>query len=146
MPSPAETGPVLITGCSSGLGQASARLFQAAGYRTVATSRRSEDLDALRALGCDTLQLDVADEASRCAAVETVQKRYGAVGVLVNNAGRGQYGPVEEIPLDLYRRTFETNVFGLVRMTQLVLPAMRAKGRGRIFNVSSLAGRVSSQG
>ena len=146
MPSPAETGPVLITGCSSGLGQVSARLFQAAGYRTVATSRRGTDLEELRTLGCDTLQLDVADEGSRCAAVETVEQRYGAVGVLVNNAGRGQYGPIEEIPLDQYRLCFETNVFGPVRISQLVLPAMRKAGRGRIVNVSSLAGRVGSPG
>jgi NAD(P)-dependent dehydrogenase (short-subunit alcohol dehydrogenase family) len=146
MPSPAETGPVLITGCSSGLGKASAKLFKAAGFRTVATSRRPADLEDLRALGCDTLQLDVADEASRCAAVETVQQRYGAIGVLVNNAGRGQYGPIEEVPLEQYRRCFEINVFGIVRMAQLVLPAMRLAGRGRIVNVSSLAGRVGSPG
>jgi NAD(P)-dependent dehydrogenase (short-subunit alcohol dehydrogenase family) len=146
MPSVAASGPVLITGCSSGLGRASARLFRAAGYPTVATSRRGNDMDELRALGCDTLQLDVADEASRCAAVETVEKRYGAVAVLVNNAGYGQYGPIEEIPIELFRRNFETNVFGLVRMSQLVLPAMRHAGRGRIVNVSSLAGRVCSLG
>ena len=146
MPSPAETGPVLITGCSSGLGHASARLLRAAGFVTVATSRCAEDLADLRTIGCDTLQLDVADEASRCAAVETVLKRYGAVGVLVNNAGRGQYGPIEEVPLDHVRRCFETNVFGLIRMAQLVLPAMRGAGRGRIVNVSSIAGRVGSPG
>jgi NAD(P)-dependent dehydrogenase (short-subunit alcohol dehydrogenase family) len=146
MPSVAATGPVLITGCSSGLGQASARLFRSAGYTTVATSRRGDDMAELRALGCETLPLDVTDEASRCAAVEAIETRHGAVGVLINNAGYGQYGPIEEIPLDLIRRAFETNVFGLIRMSQLVLPAMRRNGRGRIVNVSSLAGRVCSQG
>jgi len=146
MPSVAATGPVLITGCSSGLGQASARLFRAAGYTTVATSRRGDDMSELRALGCETLPLDVTDEASRCAAVEAIETRYGAVGVLINNAGYGQYGPIEEISLELIRRAFETNVFGLIRMSQLVLPAMRRAGRGRIVNVSSLAGRVCSQG
>ena len=146
MPSPAESGPVLITGCSSGLGRASAKLFIAAGYRTIATARDESTLDELRTLGCETLALDVTDEASRCAAVAAVESRHGAVGVLVNNAGYGQYGPMEEVPLALYRRCFETNVFGAVRMAQLVLPAMRSTGRGRIVNVSSLAGRVTSQG
>ena len=73
-------------------------------------------------------------------------KEFGAVGVLVNNAGYGQYGPLEEVSLDAVRRVFETNVFGLLRMAQLVLPAMRRVGRGRIVNVSSLAGRVTAQG
>jgi NAD(P)-dependent dehydrogenase (short-subunit alcohol dehydrogenase family) len=138
--------PVLITGCSSGLGQASARAFLAAGFRTIATARRMADLAELRALGCDTLELDVANEESRLAAAAAVTERYGALGVLVNNAGYGQYGPLEEIPLPAVRRAFETNVFGLLRMTQLVLPGMRAAGRGRIINVSSLAGRVAVQG
>lgn len=100
----------------------------------------------LRAVGCETLALDVADEAARCAAVEAVERRFGAVGILVNNAGYGQYGPIEEITLDAMRRQFETNVFGGMRLSQLVLPAMRRAGKGRIVNVSSVAGRVSVMG
>jgi NAD(P)-dependent dehydrogenase (short-subunit alcohol dehydrogenase family) len=141
-----DLGPVVITGCSSGLGLATALKFRKAGYLTVATARNVETLAPLAALGCRTLPLDVTDEASRIAAIAAVEKDYGAVGVLVNSAGYGQYGPLEEIPLPLLRRAFETNVFGLLRMAQLVLPGMRRAGRGRIVNVSSLAGRVTAQG
>lgn len=146
MRSPREVGPVLITGCSSGLGHAVARLFRAAGVPTVATARDPRQLDGLRALGCLALQLDVADEASRRAAVEEAERRCGALRTLVNNAGYGQYGPLEELPLEDLRRVFETNLFGSLRMAQLVLPGMRRAGRGRIVNVSSLAGRVCAPG
>jgi NAD(P)-dependent dehydrogenase (short-subunit alcohol dehydrogenase family) len=144
--SPKDVGPILITGCSSGLGHAAACLFREAGYVTVATARDPARLTDLSARGCDTLALDVTDAASRAAAVAEVERRHGAVGVLVNNAGYGQYGPLEEIPLDEIRLTFETNVFGLVGMSQLVLPGMRKAGRGRIVNISSIAGRISTPG
>jgi len=146
MPAPRDNGPVLITGCSSGLGRASAIAFQRAGYLTVATARNPATLEPLAALGCITLPLDVTAEASRLAAVAEVERRHGAVGILVNNAGYGQYGPLEEISLEVLQRAFDTNVFGLLRMSQLVLPGMRRAGRGRIVNVSSLAGRVTAQG
>lgn len=146
MISPAETGVVLITGCSSGLGHASAVAFQAAGYRTVATARDITKITDLAALGCQTLQLDVTIESSREEAIADVSRRFGTVGVLINNAGYGQYGPLEEIPLEAYRRAFETNVLGPVRMAQLVLPGMRREGKGRIVNVSSVAGRVTIRG
>lgn len=139
-------GPVLITGCSSGVGRAAAKLFRAAGYETFATARDISTLEELRTLGCRTLALDVTDEAARRAAVEAIEHEFGAVKILVNNAGYGQYGPLEEITLDALRRQFETNVFGGLRLTQLVLPAMRRTGHGRIVNVSSVAGRVSSIG
>ena len=141
-----DLGPVLITGCSSGLGYAAAVKFRRAGYVTVATARKVETLGSLSALGCETLTLDVTDEASCAAAIATVEKQHGAVGVLVNNAGYGQYGPLEEISPASLRRAFETNVFGLLRMAQLALPGMRRAGRGRIVNISSLAGRVTAQG
>jgi NAD(P)-dependent dehydrogenase (short-subunit alcohol dehydrogenase family) len=137
---------VLITGCSSGLGQATAMLFRKAGYLTVATARKPSMLAPLVALGCDAMQLDVTDEASRQAAVAEVERRHGPVGVLINNAGYGQYGPLEEISQEALRRAFDTNVFGLLRMAQLVMPGMRSAGRGRIVNISSLAGRVTAQG
>ncbi|MGO9675443.1 MAG: SDR family NAD(P)-dependent oxidoreductase [Methylocella sp.] len=139
-------GPVLITGCSSGVGHAAARAFRAAGYATFATARNPATLGELAAIGCETLTLDVTCEAARRAAVEAVESRFGAVGILVNNAGYGQYGPIEEISLDAMRRQFETNVFGAMRLAQLVLPAMRRAGEGRIVNVSSVAGRVSIMG
>ncbi|PNG24190.1 SDR family NAD(P)-dependent oxidoreductase [Methylocella silvestris] len=142
----AEIGPVLITGCSSGVGRAAAAAFRAAGFETFATARDPLALEQLRALGCATLTLDVTDEDARRAAVEAVERQFGAVGVLVNNAGYGQYGPIEEITLDEMRRQFETNVFGGMRLSQLVLPGMRRAGKGRIVNVSSVAGRVSVMG
>ena len=141
-----KNGPVLITGCSSGVGFAAAKLFRAAGYETFATARDPAALEDLRALGCRVLALDVTDENARRAVVDVIERDHGAVGILVNNAGYGQYGPLEEIPLDALRRQFETNVFGGFRLSQLVLPAMRSAGRGRIVNVSSVAGRVSSIG
>lgn len=141
-----HAGPVLITGCSSGLGQAAAKIFRKADYETFATARDPSTLDDLRALGCRTLTLDVTSEDARRAAVEAVEREFGAVGILVNNAGYGQYGPLEEISLDALRLQFETNVFGALRLSQLALPAMRRAGRGRIVNISSVAGRVSSLG
>jgi NAD(P)-dependent dehydrogenase (short-subunit alcohol dehydrogenase family) len=146
MLTPTDTGPILITGCSTGVGHAAAKLFRAAGFETFATARDPSALEDLRALGCRILTLDVTDEAARVAAVAAVEKDYGAAGILVNNAGYGQYGPLEEISLDALRVQFETNVFGGLRLSQLVLPAMRARGFGRIVNVSSVAGRVSILG
>ena len=146
MPAPAKTSPVLITGCSSGLGEATALLFRQAGFLTVATARDPSKLDKLSEAGCEILPLDVTDEASRQSVVKEVERRHGPIGVLINNAGYGQYGPLEEISPELVRRAFETNVFGLLRMSQLVLPGMRNAGRGRIVNISSLAGRVTAQG
>lgn len=135
--------PVLITGCSTGVGRAAAIMFQAAGFVTFATARNPATLEELRAAGCRTLALDVTDEVSRQAAVETIERQFGSIGILVNNAGYGQYGPLEEISLEAMRRQFETNVFGAMRLSQLVLPGMRRAGRGRIITVSSVAGRVS---
>lgn len=121
-------------------------LFRKAGYLTVATARETSKLGPLVSLGCDSLQLDVTDEASRQAAVGEVERRHGPVGILINNAGYGQYGPLEEITQEALQRAFDTNVFGLLRMAQLVMPGMRGAGRGRIVNISSLAGRVTAQG
>jgi NAD(P)-dependent dehydrogenase (short-subunit alcohol dehydrogenase family) len=146
MTAPSPSSPVLITGCSSGLGYATALLFREGGYLTIATARNPATLEPLAARGCETLQLDVSDEDSRKAAVTEIERRHGPIGVLINNAGYGQYGPMEEISPELLRRNFETNVFGLLRMAQLVLPGMRGAGRGRIVNISSLAGRVTAQG
>jgi NAD(P)-dependent dehydrogenase (short-subunit alcohol dehydrogenase family) len=137
---------VLVTGCSSGIGAATARVLAAAGHTVYATARTPDTLTDLVAAGCRALALDVTDEASMVAAVTAVERAHGAVDVLVNNAGYGQYGPIEQVPLDQVRRQFETNVFGLVRLTQLVLPGMRAQRHGRIVNVSSMGGRTTLPG
>jgi NAD(P)-dependent dehydrogenase (short-subunit alcohol dehydrogenase family) len=127
---------VLITGCSTGIGRATAQHLANGGWTVYATARRVESLSGLD--GCRTLALDVTDEASMQAAVDTVLAEHGAVGVLINNAGYSQSGAVESVPMDEVRRQFETNVFGLTRMCQLVLPGMREQRWGKIVNISSM--------
>jgi NAD(P)-dependent dehydrogenase (short-subunit alcohol dehydrogenase family) len=139
-------GAVLVTGCSSGIGRATAARLARSGHVVYATARRPDTVADLAAAGCRTLALDVTDEDSRRSAVEAVERAHGSVGALVNNAGYGQYGAVEEVDLDAARRQFETNVFGLARLCQLVLPGMRATGAGRIVNVSSMGGRLTFPG
>ncbi|WP_327111130.1 oxidoreductase [Streptomyces sp. NBC_01341] len=137
------TTAVLITGTSSGIGRASAlRLARRPELTVYATARRPETLTDLADAGARILPLDVTDEESMTHAVEAVQAEHGSVGVLVNNAGYGEYGTVEETGLDGVRRQFETNLFGLSRMTQLVLPGMRDAGHGRIINIGSMGGRI----
>lgn len=134
---------VLVTGCSTGIGRASALALVRAGLPTWATARRPDTLTELADAGCRTLELDVTDEESRVRAVAAVEAEHGAVGALVNNAGYSQIGVVEELAMDALRRQFETNVFGLVRLCQLVLPGMRAAGTGTIVNIGSAAGLVT---
>jgi NADP-dependent 3-hydroxy acid dehydrogenase YdfG len=134
--------PVLITGCSSGIGEATALMLVRAGHTVYATARRPETLADLEIAGARVLALDVTDEESMVAAVKAVEDEHGSVGTLVNNAGYGEYGPVEETDLARVRTMFETNVFGLSRLTQLVLPGMRRAGRGRVVNISSMGGRI----
>jgi NAD(P)-dependent dehydrogenase (short-subunit alcohol dehydrogenase family) len=137
---------VLVTGCSSGIGHATAARLAGRGWTVYATARRPETLGGLVARGCRTLALDVTDEASMSAAVATVEREAGGVGVLVNNAGYSQDGPLEEVPLEQVRRQFETNVFGLLRVSQLVLPGMRRQRWGRIVNIGSMGGRLTFPG
>jgi len=139
-------GPVLITGCSSGIGRAAALSLHQAGFTVYATARRTDALTDLSDRGLRTLALDVTDEESMTTAVAAVEADAGAVAVVINNAGFGLYGPVEQLPMAEIRRQFETNFFGLVRLTQLVLPGMRRQGRGRILNVSSMGGRITLPG
>src|SRR6202453_2906194 len=134
---------VLVTGCSSVIGRASALALVRAGFPVWATARKAGSLGELEQAGCRVLELDVTDEQSRVAAVRRVEAEHGAVGVLVNNAGHGGGGPVEEVPLSLVREVFDTNVFGLIRMCQLVLPGMRAQRAGLIVNLGSAAGLVT---
>ena len=137
---------VLITGCSSGIGAATAAHLAGKGWTVYATARKVETLADLEAKGCKTLALDVTDEASCRAAVETVEAAEGAVGVLVNNAGYSQSGAVESVPDERVRAQFDTNVFGLLTMCRLVLPKMREQGWGKIVNVSSMGGRFTFPG
>ncbi|MGZ4800580.1 MAG: SDR family oxidoreductase [Acidimicrobiia bacterium] len=127
----------LVTGCSTGIGRATAVELTKRGFEVVATARRPEtlaDLDVTEALA-----LDVDSDASVAAAVQAA----GPIDVLVNNAGFGVVGPVEHVPLAEVKRMFETNVFGVIRMIQAVLPQMRERGSGTIVNVTSVAGRVA---
>jgi NAD(P)-dependent dehydrogenase (short-subunit alcohol dehydrogenase family) len=146
MASSTTSGPVLITGCSSGIGRAAALSLHATGRTVYATARRTSAISDLADRGLRTLALDVTDEESMTRAVAAIGEEAGGVGVLVNNAGYGLYGPVEQLPMAEIRRQFDTNFFGLVRLTQLVLPAMRRRGGGRILNVSSMGGRATLPG
>src|SRR5947209_10319616 len=133
---------VLITGCSTGIGRATAERLARSGRTVYATARRLDSIADLEREGCRTLALDVTDEQSMRAAVAAVEEAEGAVGALVNNAGYSQSGAVEDVPMEQVRRQFETNVFGLIRMCQLVLPGMRRRGSGRIVNLSSMGGKL----
>jgi NAD(P)-dependent dehydrogenase (short-subunit alcohol dehydrogenase family) len=143
---PNASRAVLITGCSSGIGWATAEYLAAEGWKVYATARRIEDIGPLRERGCNLLPLDVTDEGSIREAVAQVERAEGAVGVLINNAGYAQYGAIEEVPLDQVRKQFETNVFGIVRMCQLVLPGMRRQNFGKIVNLSSMGGKLTFPG
>lgn len=137
---------VLITGCSSGLGREAALALHRLGHRVHATARRPESLADLAALGISTHALDVTDEESMTAAVAAVEEADGRVDILINNAAYGLHVPVETASSREIRVQFDTNVFGLVRMAQLVLPGMRRAGQGRIVNISSMGGRFSPPG
>lgn len=146
MSQPPASRAVLITGCSSGIGEATALRLARSGWPVYATARRPEPLEPLREAGCRTLALDVTDEASMRAAVGTVEREHGAVGVLVNNAGYSQSGALETLEMEQVRRQFETNVFGLLRLTQMVLPGMRRQGWGKVVNLGSMGGRLTFPG
>ena len=131
----------LVTGGSSGIGEETARGLVGAGFTTYAVARRVDRLAALEADGVRTFAMDVTDDASMVAGVERIVAEHGRIDVLVNNAGYGSYGAVEDVPIDEARRQFEVNVFGLARLVQLVTPQMRAQRSGRIINISSIGGK-----
>jgi NAD(P)-dependent dehydrogenase (short-subunit alcohol dehydrogenase family) len=137
--------PVLITGCSTGIGRATAERLADDGWNVHATARRPESIEDLAERGCKTHALDVTDESSMESAVREVETG-GPIGALINNAGYSQSGAIETIPMASVRRQFETNVFGLMRMCQLVLPGMRGAGSGRIVNLSSMGGKLTFPG
>ena len=135
---------ILVTGCSSGIGRATALEAALRGHRVFATARNRNDLaDLERKANLETLSLDVTDGASIRSAVDAAIARAGRLDALVNNAGYGQYGAVEEVTADEWRAQFEVNVFGAIAAIQAVLPAMRRQHGGTIVNVSSVAGRVT---
>ncbi len=143
---PHASGAALVTGCSTGIGRATALALADAGFTVYATARRPETLVELAEQSIRPLALDVTDEQSMVTAVHAVEAAHGRVSLLVNNAGYALQGPIEDTPLDAVRAQFETNVFGLVRLTQLVLPAMRAARHGRIVNIGSMGGRFTFPG
>ncbi len=132
----------LVTGASSGMGKDFARQLLADGYTVYAAARRVEQMDDLKELGAHPLRMDITDDAEIVAAVETIAKQHGGVDVLINNAGFGSYGSVEDTSIEDARYQFEVNLFGLARLTQLVLPYMREQRSGKIVNISSMGGKI----
>jgi NAD(P)-dependent dehydrogenase (short-subunit alcohol dehydrogenase family) len=132
----------LVTGASSGIGEAAARELRRRGYEVYAAARRADRLAALTEAGIQAVQMDVTDAESAAAGVRQVLERSQRIDVLVNNAGYGSYGAVEDVDLAEARYQFEVNVFGLARLIQLVVPYMRSRRSGRIINVSSMGGKI----
>lgn len=132
----------LITGASSGMGKATANILHSQGYTVYGAARRSDEMADLKAIGMGIVSLDLTDDASIIEAVNFILEKEGRIDILVNNAGYGSYGAVEDVPLDEARRQFEVNLFGMARLTQLVLPTMRAQKSGRIVNISSMGGKI----
>jgi NAD(P)-dependent dehydrogenase (short-subunit alcohol dehydrogenase family) len=136
------TSPVvLVTGGSSGIGECTARALLARGFTVYAVARRVDRMADLAAAGVHTFAMDVTDDDSMVAGIARIVDEQGRIDVLVNNAGYGSYGAVEDVPIDEARRQFEVNVFGLARLVQLVTPHMRAQRSGRIINISSIGGK-----
>lgn len=135
---------LLITGCSSGIGYAAALALQARGHRVIASCRKSSDQHRLESMGLTTVLLDIND--SQCIDIgfeQALEIGGGRIDVLINNAGYGQAGALEDISTELLKRQFQTNLFGLHELTRQVIPIMRKQGEGRIINISSILGLVS---
>ena len=131
----------LVTGGSSGIGECTVRELLDAGYTVYTAARRVERMQPLADAGAHVFAMDVTDDASMVSGVDRIISEHGRIDLLVNNAGYGSYGAVEDVPIDEARRQFEVNVFGLARLTQLVTPHMRKQGSGRIINISSIGGK-----
>ena len=133
---------ILITGASSGIGYDAAQTLAQQGHRVYAAARRVERMESLKTVGVQVISMDVTDEASMQKGVESVIQAEGRIDVLINNAGYGYFGVIENVPMEEARKQLEVNVFGLARLTQLVLPYMRKQRSGRIINTSSIAGKM----
>ena len=134
----------LVTGASSGIGEETARTLHKLGYTVYAAARRTDRLEKLTPIGIHALTMDVTDDESMTNGIEKIIAETGRIDVLVNNAGYGSFGAIEDVSTDEARRQFEVNVFGLARLTQLVLPHMRAQRSGTIINISSIGGRFTT--
>jgi len=132
----------LVTGASSGIGESAVEELLKKGFTVYAVARRVERMSGLAEKGAHVLAMDVTDDESMVAGIKRIIDEQGRIDVLVNNAGYGSYGAVEDVPIDEARRQFEVNLFGLARLTQLVLPHMRDQGSGRIINISSIGARL----
>lgn len=141
-----DPGTTLITGCSSGIGRATALTFLEDDWTVFATARNTDDLAELKELGCHTAQLDVTDEDEIRRVINRVVADDGRIDCLINNAGYGQLGPVEEVPTRALHEQFEVNLYGPHRLIRAVLPTMREQEHGRIVNVSSVVGRIAPPG
>ncbi|GAB3410769.1 SDR family oxidoreductase [Haloparvum alkalitolerans] len=137
---------VLITGCSSGIGRATARAFNDEGWTVYATARNPADAQTLGDEGCELATLDVTDQADVDRVVDRILDEEGAIDCLVNNAGYGQFGPLEDVPTEKVHEQFDVNVYGPHRLIRAVLPHMRREREGTIVNLSSVAGRVAFPG
>ncbi|WP_028563789.1 oxidoreductase [Paenibacillus pinihumi] len=133
---------VFITGASSGMGETTALRLKKAGYTVYAGARRVERMNNLQQQGIHTLRLDVTDDSSMTQAIEQIIKEQGRIDILINNAGYGSYGALEDVPISEAKYQFEVNVFGLAKLTQLVLPYMRKEKYGKIVNISSIGGKI----
>lgn len=133
---------ILLTGASSGIGYDTAEALAKQGHKVYAAARRVERMEPLRQYGIEPLSMDVTDEQSMVQGVQAILDREGRIDILINNAGYGYFGAVENVPIDDARNQLEVNIFGLARLCQLVLPAMRKQHSGRIINISSVAGKT----
>ncbi len=134
---------ILITGASSGMGYQTARILAEQGHRVYGAARRVEKIEELAPYGVQALRLDITDEQSVTQVVQTLIEREGRIDVLINNAGYGYFGAIEDVPIADAKHQFEVNIFGLARITQEVLPYMRVQKSGRIVNLASVAGHVT---
>jgi short-subunit dehydrogenase len=132
---------VLITGASAGIGEATAIRLGKAGYVVYASARRVEKMKHLEDHGIHVLNMDITKDSDMVSGIENILLEQGRIDVLINNAGYGSYGALEDVPISEARYQFDVNIFGMARLTQLVLPHMRARHSGRIINISSMGGR-----
>lgn len=134
---------VLITGASSGMGIEMAKLYKQMNYKVYACARRVEKMQVLNEIGCNVINLDLISESSIQSCIKEINDNNDQIDILVNNAGYGMYGPMENTPMENVRRIFEVNLFGLARITQMILPSMRERRSGTIVNISSMGGIFS---
>jgi short-subunit dehydrogenase len=132
----------LVTGASSGIGRETARLLAEQGFIVYGAARRTDKMQDLKQAGIKLLAMDITDDAALVSGVNTIIQAEGRIDALVNNAGYGSYGSLEDTPMSEARYQFDVNIFGMARLTQLVLPHMRTQRSGRIINISSIGGKL----